>query len=132
MNRWRDKLYHFMEGRYGQDDLGRFMMIVMLICVVLSVILRSMLLDLMFWALLIWTYFRMFSRNIPKRYEENRKFLDLKYQLSQNIGSARASRDPMNRIFRCPTCGQRVRVPKGRGRISIHCPKCKTDFIKRT
>ncbi len=132
MNRWREKLYRFMEGRYGQDDLGRFLMVVLLVCVVLSIILRSALLDLVFWILLIWVYFRMFSRNISRRYEENRKFLDLKYRLKQNFGSARASRDPANRIFRCPGCGQRVRVPKGKGRISIHCPKCKKDFIKRT
>ena len=125
MSSLKEKMYRFMQGRYGMDDLGRFSMIVILILMVLSMIFQSSLMNLLVCAGLVYVYYRAFSRNISKRYGENQKFLGFKDHL-------RSRRTSTVRVFQCPTCGQKVRVPKGKGKISIHCPKCNTDFIKRT
>lgn len=125
MSSLKEKMYRFMQGRYGMDDLGRFFMIVILVLMVLSMIFQSSLMNLLVCAGLVYVYYRAFSRNISKRYGENQKFLEFKNQL-------RSRRTSTVRVFQCPTCGQKVRVPKGKGKISIHCPKCNTDFIKRT
>lgn len=125
MSSLKEKMYRFMQGRYGMDDLGRFSMIVILVLMVLSMIFQSGLMNLMVCAGLVYVYYRAFSRNISKRYGENQKFLAFRDNLrSRKISTVR--------VFKCPTCGQKVRVPKGKGKISIHCPKCNTDFIKRT
>lgn len=125
MSSLKEKMYRFMQGRYGMDDLGRFSMIVILVLMVLSMIFQSSLMNLLVCAGLVYVYYRAFSRNISKRYGENQKFLEFKNQL-------RSRRTSTVRVFQCPTCGQKVRVPKGKGKISIQCPKCNTDFIKRT
>lgn len=125
MSSLKEKMYRFMQGRYGMDDLGRFSMIVILVLMVLSMIFQSSLMNLLVCVGLVYVYYRAFSRNISKRYGENQKFLEFKNQL-------RSRKTSTVRVFKCPTCGQKVRVPKGKGKISIHCPKCNTDFIKRT
>lgn len=126
MSNFREKMNHFMQGRYGMDDLGRFSMIVILVLMVLSVIFQSSVMNFLVCVGIVWVYFRVFSRNIAGRYAENQKFLELKNRSRVQNG------DKTVRIFKCPTCGQKVRVPKGKGKISIHCPKCNTDFIKRS
>ena len=101
-------LQRFMSGRYGSDAFGNFLCVVSLICLVLGLFV-----GIFYYiglALLIYTYFRMLSRNVSKRYAENQMF----------------------RYFSCPRCKQQIRVPKSRGRISITCPKCGTQFIKKT
>lgn len=133
MNRFREKMIRFMQGRYGMDDLGRFVMIVTLVCMVLSFMFRSSFLNMLVCVGLIYCYWRMLSRNISGRYQENQKFQQLKSRLfstKNNVFSR--PKDNTSRIFKCPACGQKVRVPKGKGKISIHCPKCNTDFIKRS
>lgn len=134
MNRFREKIGRFMQGRYGMDDLGRFLMIVILVLMAASVIFRSMILNWLVVGGLVYEYFRMLSRNISSRYEENQKFLNLKYRMKakRNTGFKGASQDASVKIFKCPACGQKVRVPRGKGKISIHCPKCNADFIKRS
>lgn len=132
MNDWREKLTRFMMGRYGMDDLGKATLIGAIVLLVLAMLLRSSLLDFLALALIVYGYFRILSRNAGARYEENQKYLRLKDRIMGGFGRGSVSRDPSMRIFKCPTCGQKVRVPRGKGRISIHCPKCNTDFIKRT
>lgn len=134
MDRLRDKIMRFMQGRYGVDELSRFLSIALMVLVVLNMFLRSSLINLLVLAGLIWLYYRMMSKDYSKRYEENRKFLDLRYRFNakKNQMFSGQKADKTVRIFKCPTCGQKVRVPRGKGKISIHCPKCNTDFIKRS
>lgn len=133
MDKLRDKFIRFMQGRYGMDELGRFLSYVLLALIVISFFWRSSILNLVILLLLIYTYYRMFSRDISARYSENQKFSEVKQKIvSGKKGFSSGKKDPTVRIFACPTCGQKVRVPKGKGKISIHCPKCNTDFIKRS
>ncbi len=81
--------------------------------------------------LLILNICRIFSRNIQARYAENNKYLALRQKFMAYVrGSSRG--DAAHRIYRCPKCSQKVRVPRGRGRIAITCPKCGHEFIKKT
>lgn len=130
----RNKLQRFMMGRYGIDKMNQVLSICSLILVALGIILKV---SVLYWAGLVligFIYFRMLSKDISKRYAENQAFLRHYYRLTGWFGSKKQSmeRNKGYRIFSCPQCKQKVRVPKGKGKISIHCPKCGNDFIKRS
>ena len=116
----------FMAGRYGTDRLNMVILCAGLFCSLLSVWVSAMPLNLIFWALsyglMIWAIFRTLSRNTYRRYQENRKFLQFFTRL----------KDRQNRYFDCPKCRQLVRVPRGKGKIAITCPRCKEKFIRKT
>ena len=127
----------FMSGRYGGDAFSNFLSLAALVVVVLGLFvpgLFGMLLGWLGWAVLIYSYYRIFSRNIPKRAAENRWFLAQRYAVQQRFAGARTrfAQRKVYRYFRCPRCRQQLRVPRGRGRISITCPKCGTSFIKKS
>lgn len=127
----------FMSGRYGGDAFSNFLSLAALVVVVLGLFipgLFGMLLGWLGWAVLIYSYYRIFSRNIPRRAAENRWFLAQRYAVQQRFAGARTrfAQRKVYRYFRCPRCRQQLRVPRGRGRISITCPKCGTSFIKKS
>lgn len=129
----RQRLMRFMQGRYGADDLSRVLFWVILFILVLSLFTTNIL----WWIgllLIVYTYFRMFSKNIPARYAENQKFLQFKEKImvffrrrTKNMGQLKKYH-----IYKCPNCKQKIRIPRGKGRIEITCPKCKRVFIKRS
>lgn len=111
-----------MQGRYGMDKLNRFLLWTSVITVLVGLFLPWPLVRLMLtvlsYLIMGWVIFRSFSRQTYRRYEENLKFLRLL--------------DREHRYFSCPRCRQTVRVPRGKGKISITCPKCKEKFTKRS
>ena len=133
MNNFRDKLQQFMMGRYGMDQLGRFTMYASLAFLLISALSRNNWFFLIALILIITTYERMLSKNHANRYAENDKFLEWKDKfLGFFKGGAKQAKDKEHSYFRCPNCHQKIRVPKGKGTISIRCPKCSHEFIKRT
>ena len=130
----RDKLYRFMAGRYGTDQLNRFLSILALVLVVLNLFVRSPVLWLLAVIALVLTYVRTFSRNMEKRRAENAKYL----QLTERFRSAlrnlkdRWSMRKDYAFFRCPSCHAMLRVPRGKGRIRVTCRKCGNAFERRT
>ena len=116
----------FMEGRYGSDKLNTAILVAALVLVLVYTFLPFGVIKIILWiisyALMIWAIFRMLSRNTYRRYQENRRFL----QFVDGI------RDREHRYYNCPTCRQRVRVPRGKGKIAISCPKCREKFIRKT
>jgi len=119
-------LRSFMMGRYGTDRLNMAILSVGLVASLLSVIFRfapvNMFLFLLSYGMMFWAIFRTLSRNTYKRYQENRKFLQFFGRL----------KDREHRYFDCPKCRQMVRVPRGKGKISITCPRCREKFVKKT
>lgn len=142
----RNRFQDFMSGRYGNDQMNQFISVIALVVLIVNLFVRIPFLWMAALALLIWTYFRMFSRNTSRRYAENERFLSLisrfrrgggsygGYSRQQSAASRREAREQRKyyRFFVCPHCSQKVRVPKGKGRIEITCPKCRTSFIKKT
>ena len=123
-----------MFGRYGADALNNAMLVLCLVLMILSRVLRAGWLDLLSIAVLVICYLRVFSRNINARYQENQKFLAAVQPVRKWFGGMKQRfRDrKTHRYFTCPSCGMTLRVPKGKGKISISCPKCRTQFIKKT
>lgn len=130
----RERLRRWMAGRYGVDLLGRFLSVVSLALILLAMLLRSALLDWLGLGLLIVCYWRMFSRNIPRRAAENAVFYRWKERVLGGVRQKRVewAQRGMYRYFRCPNCRQKMRVPRGHGRIAVTCPKCKTEFLKKS
>jgi len=127
----KEKIQQFMAGRYGADQLSRFLMGCGIATLLLYMLLGGTIWYYLTVLLLIWNYFRAMSRNYNKRYQENLKFLQIKNQLFGRFRKG-YQRDKTHKIYSCPSCKQKVRVPKGKGKISITCPKCHAEFIKST
>ena len=127
----KERMQRFMAGRYGNDQLNQFIFIVAIISMVLEIITRQSLFYTLTLVLLILAYVRVFSRNINKRYEENMKFLQKKDAIFRRQKYYAAQRRNFH-IYTCPQCKQKIRIPKGKGKISITCPKCRTSFIKKS
>jgi len=130
----REKIIRFMQGRYGADSFSKFILGLAFVCIILSMFVAGGFFSFLSTALIIYCYFRMFSKNIPKRYQEN--MLYLKYQ-NKVLSKFRKFKNEMmqrktHHIYRCPSCKQKIRVPRGRGKIAIRCPKCSTEFIKKS
>lgn len=130
----KERLQRFMVGRYGNDQLNQFIFIVAIISMVLEIFTRQSLFYTLTLILLILGYARTLSRNINKRYEENMKFLEKKDAILNKFRKEKyyASQRKDFHIYTCPQCKQKIRIPKGKGKISITCPKCKTSFIKKS
>lgn len=124
--RLRAGINSFMSGRYGADRLNMVILCCGLAASLLASILAGTVVGTVAWfasyGLMIWAIVRALSRNTYKRYQENRKFLMFFDRL----------KDRNNRYFECPKCRQTVRVPRGKGKISITCPRCREKFIRKT
>lgn len=134
----KEKIGRFMAGRYGNDKLNQFMMAVFLGCAVLNLFVRnayaSTVLNSWECLLILLVYIRIFSRNISKRYAENQKYLALENRLRRFFGQKRYLMQQRKEyhIYKCPGCKQKIRIPRGKGKISIRCPKCGEEFIKNS
>ena len=130
----KEKFYRFMQGSNGVDELARMHSWLVLILLLVGMFTRIGLFSLLALGLLIYMYFRVFSRNTSKRYEENRKYLDFRYNrtVAWNRFKKRFAQRRDYKFFKCPMCRQEVRVPRGHGKIEITCPKCREKFIRRT
>ena len=119
-------LRRFMMGRYGTDKLNMAILCAGVVCSLLAALIRLPLLNLVLlllsYVLLFLVIFRSLSRNTYKRYQENRKYLLFVQRF----------KDREHRYYDCPRCRQQVRVPRGKGKISITCPKCREKFIRKT
>lgn len=126
MGRFSAWLRRFMMGRYGTDKLNMYILGAGVICSIVSLFIPLALIRLLLstsaYILMIWAIFRTFSRNTYKRYQENRRFLMLLTRI----------KDRQHRYYDCPKCRQSVRVPRGKGKIMITCPKCGEKFQKKT
>ncbi len=119
-------LRRFMAGRYGTDRLNMVILGAGVVSCVVAMFVRvpvvNLLLTVLAYALMIWAMFRTLSRNTYQRYQENRKFCAFFDRL----------KDRTHRYFDCPRCRQCIRVPRGKGKIAITCPRCGERFIRKT
>lgn len=130
MKNWIQK---FMMGRYGLDQLSNAMFILSIVVILGSVLLKNDVLNTAGIIILLLSYLRMFSRNTSARYKENQKFMSLFGNMKRRAKgySDTAKNKSQYKYFKCPSCGQKLRVPKGKGRVSINCPKCRQTFIRK-
>lgn len=138
MNKLREMLAKFMYGRYGTDRLNMFLLIVLIVCAGLNLFVRNGYFSIVMssWEtlLIVLIYYRMFSRNIQKRYAENQKYLSLENKVKRFFGRTKYIQDQRKdfHIYTCPQCRQKIRIPKRKGKISVRCPKCGAEFVKKS
>lgn len=127
-----------MIGRNGMDALNRFLSVVLLVVVAVELFLRgrtaAMVLSFLALVLIVIIYFRMFSRNLYRRGQENGTYLRLRYPIVSAFQGwqERFRQRREYRFFRCPSCRAWLRVPRGKGKINIVCRKCGTAFRRRS
>ncbi len=131
---FRERIQRFMYGRYGVDGLNQWLTYFVLALLILNLFLKWSILGLIANVLLIVCIFRMFSRNTVKRSQENAMFYQMKGKV---IGRFKGQINLLKQlkryhIYKCPSCKQKIRIPRGKGKICVTCPKCKTEFIKKS
>jgi predicted RNA-binding Zn-ribbon protein involved in translation (DUF1610 family) len=122
-----------MYGRNGADQLGLFTLGAYLVVWLLQLLTGWLALAVVEYLLLFVTLFRMLSRNVARRREENTKFLQATRPVQRRWTTLRSRlRDREHRYFKCPNCGQQMRVPRGKGRITVHCRNCGASFEEKS
>ena len=126
-------MVRFMYGRNGMDQLNRALIFLYLgLCVLRTILLLALesivparIADVLLWGVLVGLFFRMFSKNLPRRRAENQKWVNWWWRVRSSISGARARHaDKEHKYFTCKQCKTICRVPVGKGKIIITCPKC--------
>ena len=125
------KIRAFLYGRNGFDDLAKLSLILSIIVFFIYGFwprgIVKFILALITWALMGYGYFRILSKNVYKRVRENKKYLGF-----VNMNQTRWKQRKTHKFYRCPICKTWLRVPKGKGKITITCVKCSTKFDRKT
>jgi len=133
----RDKLMRFMVGRNGNDQLNLFLYAVDAVLLITAALLRGQAKRILYAAVLVllgYIYFRMFSKNLTRRREENGKYLRLRYSILAGLKLRREKwvQRKDYKFFTCPSCKTMLRVPRGHGKIKIVCRKCGNSFTGKS
>ena len=134
MNGFRERMARFMYGRYGNDQLSKVYLGLALAFLVLNLITGKMLFYVAGIALMGYGIYRSFTKNIAKMSAQNQKYLNWRYQKLVKYKNEKKhwAQRKEYRFYKCPGCKQKVRVPRGRGKIRITCPKCRNEFVKKS
>lgn len=136
-----DRFRNFMRGRYGVDQLSNGLVWLFFILILIGMLTGNAIFTWISLIPMIISYYRMFSKNFSKRYNENRIYTNMMspvYNLmdkikgffSRKIKRFKARKE--FKYFKCPNCKQELRVPRGRGEITVTCPKCKQSFDRKS
>ena len=136
-----DRFRNFMRGRYGVDQLSNGLVFLFFILILIGILTRNTIFTWIALIPMILSYYRTFSKNFSKRYNENRIYTNLMspiYDLLDKIKGffnrkiKRFKTRKEYKYFKCPNCKQELRVPRGRGEITVTCPKCKQSFDRKS
>ena len=132
--RLRERFQRFMYGRYGMDGLGNFILWTAMGLIVLSWFFGGSVLYTMALVLLALGYFRIFSRNVQKRYQENCTYYRYVNKVKDFFKKQKSymQQRKTHHIYKCPQCKQKIRIPKGKGKVAITCRRCGTEFVKNS
>ncbi len=130
----REKLRRWMQGRYGMDEFGNFLVWTTLVLMIVNLFAGVWVIYWIAIALLFFSYSRVLSRNYARCSAQNRWYLNRTRKIRELFSKA-SSRRMMRRqyhIYTCKQCRQKIRIPKGKGKIIVTCPKCKHEFVKKS
>ncbi|MBP3326108.1 MAG: hypothetical protein J6L77_06800 [Coprococcus sp.] len=130
----KDKLYRFMRSRYGNDQLSSMLTWGGLIFMLLDCFLKIGIFYFIGFVLFVYGYIRIFSKQYDKRVAQNRWYMEhtagIRNVFKRRKKQKEAGKD--YKVFVCNKCQQMIRVPRGKGRIEIRCPKCGNKFIRKS
>ena len=126
------KFQQFMYGRYGGDKFSLFLLVIALVLSFLGILFWPV--TLLADAVFLYVLFRMFSRNTGRRFQENQVYLRWRFYVGEWFRNLkfRIQEGRRYKIFKCPGCGQKIRIPRGHGKIQIRCRKCGREFFGRS
>lgn len=126
----KEKLYRFMQGRYGTDKLNQFLFYIEIILLVLSLFFRrNIIINVLFYLSIIIYMARALSKNYVARSIENQKFIRIQAKVVHRFQAFNKSlKDKQNKYLVCPECAQIIRVPRNKGKIEVRCPSCRKSF----
>ena len=126
-------MYRFMQGRNGADQLGIASMWTAVVLTLINAFLNSAIVSLLITALWVWAIFRLLSRNVTKRREENAWFSARFYKIKTSVMQARERFKNRKKFvyFECPNCHLPLRLPRGVGNVTVKCSKCGHSFEKK-
>ena len=134
-----EKFRKFMVGRYGVDQLSNGLNLLFMLMVIVGLLSDNKMFLYLALIPMIYNYYRIFSKNFSKRYNENRiytNFMAPYYNFIDKIKNKiqkQQKRDYKNyKYFTCKSCKQELRIPKGKGKVTITCPRCKHSFDGRS
>ncbi len=129
---FRYRLMQFMSGRYGVDTTFYVIFILSSILAVLNCFLHLWALQIVVYALTFYAIFRMLSRNIRARSNENKVITGWIFKLRNNLAVRKSRRADFSHIYKkCPNCKATLRLPRKKGKHKTVCPKCSTEFSVR-
>lgn len=129
----KEKLYRFLAGRYGMDDLNKFLLALEILFLLLNFFISNGILLILFYFIFALYVFRSFSRNIVARSIENQKYVRIRSKITHTFKAFfKSLKDRSYHYYVCPKCSQIIRVPRKKGMITITCPSCRTQFDKKS
>ncbi len=129
----RSWMMRFMAGRYGGDQLNILLIAFYVILYVVYLFTRMVIFELLALILIIMSLYRSLSRDLDRRRGENARFLQVVRPIARRWNTFRSrTHDREHRYFKCPNCGQQMRVPRGKGRITVHCRSCGAVFEEKS
>ena len=128
MNKFQYKMAQFMMGRRGFDQFSRDLMVLAMILVLLDLFVPKNILTTLGFLIILYAYYRAFSKNLVKRQEENNWYVTF---MGSKIQAWRQRDYKHYRYFKCPNCKQTLRAPKGRRKIRVTCSRCHSVFEKK-
>lgn len=129
----KEKISRFFWGRYGNDELNRDILFIETGIILITLFSRNRMWIILFDVLMILSFYRMLSKNISARYQENMKWIGFKKKIKHQWSAfSKGLKDRDHKYFVCPKCTQIIRVPKGKGNIEVRCPNCREKFEKRS
>ncbi|MBP1919290.1 BRcat domain-containing protein [Youngiibacter multivorans] len=130
----KERLRRLMQGRYGVDELSKMMVYASFVVMLVGSFAKNPYINLAGFMIIIYSYSRIFSKNQRLRSAQNLKYMQVRdrflRKISNQIQIMKLSKT--YRVYSCPGCKQLVRVPKGKGRVEVKCPKCGTRFSKNS
>ncbi len=128
--KFRDKLAGFMYGRYGADELYKFLTVLFYILFFINIFVRSTVLSFFTLAVFIYSFYRAFSKNIYRRRAENEKYLKIKKSFTGFFTLMKNKwRDRKTHVYKkCPSCKAVLRLPRKKGEHGVRCPSCGKSF----
>lgn len=128
------RLNDWMRGRNGADELGNTVVALSIIVLIINLFAHTRVLAVGALAMAIYSCWRMSSKNVTARRKENREFLKAFAPAIRWIKNPKASINEQRsyKHLTCPTCGQQMRVPRGKGKMRVTCPNCHKKFEARS
>lgn len=129
-----NRLRNFMYGRYGFDQLSRALVILAFLLSLITMFIHIRWLVFIPYLPLLYAAYRVFSKNIQGRTRENMAYCKIADDIRNKLRHLKLSLvgTKTHKYYQCSHCKQTIRVPRGKGKIRITCPKCKQEFIRRT